>query len=627
MPEADLQDAVVDIINAKKMCGKDHIAISTQNRADPNDVAKQRPDCGIYRTEHAPSDHRTNWFTQRLTLEFKRETVSDDPFSDSKADFEEVSEARRTNRGQIIQYASEIFLRQQRCFHFSVVILGTCARLIRWDRSGAIVSEKFDYKVEPRKLAEFLWRFSHSSLEQQGDDITATLVVPGSQDYKDMDKAAMERAEDNAYVRQFFAHSLRVDGVECQWPRWKMAVYDETERSGDDGNTSSDQASSGKAVRYFLVGKPHFHTRGVSGRGTRGYVALDCDTKEFVYLKDAWRVDLDGIRKEGVVLQELNRNHVRNVPTLCCHGDVPGQCSVTWRHWEEGQGPNPMKKHTHYRLVECEVGRPLKDFSNSALFLKVMLDCLRAHRDAYVIARILHRDISSGNILIVSRFIKGKWVPCGLLNDWELSKSLPDGPGYEPKARQPDRTGTWQFMSALALNKPYKPIILQDDLEAFFHVILYYAIRFFRSNCEDVGRFIDAYFHAAEYKDGRDVCGAAKCKAMETGAIKVLVGDDMADLQFDITPTKPELSTLHDTRTSSAPTIAQQAGSSSTDLQQMPSSPESSAESVEIHPVGAVINKLLLWFGAYYQHLAAQANVPTRDPSVRDPSMRDPTED
>jgi len=57
--------------------------------------------------------------------------------------------------------------------------------------------------------------------------------------------------------------------------------------------------------------------------------------------------------------------------------------------------------------------------------------CLVAHRDAYSKARILHRDVSAGNILITE---KGG----GILIDWDLSKKVKEY--AEPKPRLHSRT-------------------------------------------------------------------------------------------------------------------------------------------------------------------------------------------
>ena len=116
----------------------------------------------------------------------------------------------------------------------------------------------------------------------------------------------------------------------------------------------------------------------------------------------------------------------------------------------------------------------------------------------------LHRDISGSNIMMIPKFIReddgGFIVLRGLLCDWELSKRIDSTRPRVP--RQPVRSvrqtfflgvvmrappnvapqGTWQFMSATLLNHHDKAAEICDDLEAFFHVILYHAVRYLKSN-------------------------------------------------------------------------------------------------------------------------------------------------
>ncbi|EPQ50667.1 hypothetical protein GLOTRDRAFT_13625, partial [Gloeophyllum trabeum ATCC 11539] len=83
-----------------------------------------------------------------------------DPFEDSVDRPPEPQRiARRDVRGQIINYAAEIFARQHRTHVFSLIILGEYVRLVRWDRSGAVFTERIPYVDEPQHLSEFLWRF------------------------------------------------------------------------------------------------------------------------------------------------------------------------------------------------------------------------------------------------------------------------------------------------------------------------------------------------------------------------------------------------------------------------------------------------------------------------------------
>ncbi|KAH9947387.1 hypothetical protein B0H21DRAFT_739347 [Amylocystis lapponica] len=563
-----LQEQFVQRLNFCQVSGEEYQAVSTQFKYDPSDPSKQKVDCGLYLKEDAPTDGRTKWSTQRLFIEFKKDSNTGDPFNDKKAalgHFEATSQKGIYNRGQLISYASDLFLRQQRLHAFSVIILGFCARIIRWDRSGAIVTEKFNYVEEPGKLGEFFHRFSQLSNIDQGYDPTATLVKEDDADFERMQSAAKKKLEENDYIREYFQKSL------CEgWPCWRVTVEDEPDDPTAEQSTSNTPKKGTTSKRHFLIAKPHFYERPVVGRGTRGYVAYDKTSKEFVFLKDTWRVDGDGITKEGAILRELARKKVRNIPTVVCHGDVQGQGqeTVNQAHWKPprprhrrglAESVNPLKRHHHYRLVEKEVGRPLDDFENGRELLVLILDCIHAHQDAVEKANLLHRDISAGNILIWQRKnSKGKLVRRGLLNDWELSKKIPkviaDG-STTSGPRQPDRTGTWHFMSAASLNDKFKLMGIQDDLESFFHVVLWYSVIYLPSNCDNVGSFISQFFEAAQH-----------------------------DLQIDVVGD-------NGTRTR--------------------------------HPLDFVLSKLLSWFSAYYRHTWPNTAWTAFNPSLQEYSDED----
>ncbi|CAA7269098.1 unnamed protein product [Cyclocybe aegerita] len=73
----------------------------------------------------------------------------------------------------------------------------------------------------------------------------------------------------------------------------------------------------------------------------------------------------------------------------------------------------------------------------------------------------------------------------GILHDWDLAKggrvaeSLVSEDGF---AHNPYRTGIWYFLSARLLIEPLKIHTLQDDLESFFYLVLYYALRYIPYN-------------------------------------------------------------------------------------------------------------------------------------------------
>ncbi|CDO71499.1 hypothetical protein BN946_scf184909.g93 [Trametes cinnabarina] len=203
----------------------------------------------------------------------------------------------------------------------------------------------------------------------------------------------------------------------------------------------------------------------------------------------------------------------------------------------------PLRWHRHYRIVVKEVGIRLVDFQHGRQLLQVIFDCVHAHQQAVVQANIMHRDVSGGNILILPRDMihpkSGKLVMKwrGILVDWELSK--PTGKAALSRPRQPERTasvlsfiisdyiilisypqGTWQFMSAAVLSDHSKAIEISDELESFFHVTLYYAVRYLHSNCADVGAFVEGYFDAYTVENDVYHCGEKKSATTMDGTLK-----------------------------------------------------------------------------------------------------------
>ncbi|KAI9062372.1 hypothetical protein FKP32DRAFT_1629470 [Trametes sanguinea] len=502
--------------------------VDTPSKPDKK-ASKLRVDGGMYPAADAPEENKnTDWSTIEVFIECKTDDTKGDPFDDSAIDGLANAEERRGVLGQILTYSHSVLKAQHRTHLFNVVVFGSHARLARLDRGGIVATKKFNYKNEPEKLLEFFWRLARLSAEQRGHDVSAVPVEDGSEEYRLMRSRADTprcdgKNELQEHARQAFKKSL--DGA--RW--WKLRVDDESDPSSDP------------EPRYFLVGKPHFAAaKGLVGRSTRGFVAIDLRDPQgpFVFLKDAWRVDHEGIRKEGEILGYLNQQGVKNIPTRLCHGDVlppPFQRTISHEIWSKLNSetqPCPLKKHRHYRLVVKEVCLPMSDFKNAEELVWLMARCIQAHGNAYT-AGILHRDISAGNVLIyINESIndKGELIKKrdGLLTDWELSKEVEEKPDVKGP-RQPDRTGTWQFLSARALAIPTKTIGVEDEMESFFHVLLYYALRYLPTNCPDITPYMYDYFDGYSVRRSQYTVGWAKSHAMDTGR---LVPDHSYNLRF-----------------------------------------------------------------------------------------------
>ncbi|KAI9065679.1 hypothetical protein FKP32DRAFT_1623592 [Trametes sanguinea] len=581
--ESEIADKFVNAVNNGNIVPGLQMAQSPYKpEIDDVDDFKQKIDAAFYREGDVPTDGRPHWADQLISVEFKRHEINKDPFDDREdRDLDATAEERKKVRGQIITYAEVAFRVQHRTFLFMLLVIGRSFRLLRWDRSGTIVTPAIDYVAHPEVLCELLWRMSLQPDEQLGLDPSATRLRPHDPDYNLMDFYAQENAADLAthervltaeelqtmgdppvfkYVRASFAHSLA-----SSWPRYRLEVPCEG------------------GVRTFLVCRPMFFANGMAGRGTRGYVALDCRTGRFVWLKDAWRVFYKQLMQEGAVLEMLNKDEVEHVPTLLCHGDIREQTTMTSDIWEKaqakaaaaaaaattipsslslhklplssswtlfapqtsssgshkrsrtaveveeaaGEEEGTLRRHRHYRIVVNEVSLPLSQFSCGRQLVSIICDCVKAHRDAIEKSEIIHRDVSGGNILIHpivkpvgkdGRSSRVKWE--GLLSDWEMSKPV-NVPEPLPLPRQPPRTGTWQFLSAAMLSGKPKQVEIPDELESFLHVLLYYAVRYLNSNCGDAAAFLEGHFDAYTFKDGIYTCGQAKENAVKDARLEV----------------------------------------------------------------------------------------------------------
>ncbi|KAI0641639.1 hypothetical protein C8Q79DRAFT_1014077 [Trametes meyenii] len=574
--EAEIMERFIRVVNDNKLAG-DLIMACSSEKPDMEEIDefRQKIDAAFFHEDDFPllCNERPNWAHQLVSVEFKRHETDKDPFDDrdeEKTDADSIE--RKRVRGQVITYAEQIFRAQHRTALFMLLVIGRHFRFLRWDRSGAIVTRAVDYVSEPDVLCEYLWRMSWQSEEALGVDPSAVRLRLDDHDYVLMDEYAIALDTDLAteerilrpeelhvdipvfkYVRMLFRESLRPG-----WPRYRLQVPHD------------------KGLREFLVGRPVFHAHGMAGRGTRGYVALDCQTKRFVWLKDAWRVHYDLVEQEGSILKKLNSKKVQFVPTLVCHGDIRNQTTDTPRVWEE-KNPSkasgssadsvsptglpslssssmlavpepssstlrkrsrsefdsdetlnfrddcPLRRHMHYRIVEQEVAMPLSEFRCGRQLVSLIINCVSAHWEAKEKAGILHRDVSGGNVLILPRIhydrednqFRIMWT--GFLADWEMSKPV-QTKEFSKRPRQPPRTGTWQFLSVGILSRESKPVEVPDELESFLYVLLYHAIRYLRSNCSNVAALLESFFDAHTLVDGCDTyaCGLQKLNAVKT---------------------------------------------------------------------------------------------------------------
>ncbi|KAI0653516.1 hypothetical protein C8Q70DRAFT_1091432 [Cubamyces menziesii] len=480
-----------DAINGKAM-GPGFFFATTPSALGSDDSTKEKVGCWMYAAgSRAIIDERTDWTTIEVSVACETE----------HADDAEAVDGRWTGLiDSITSFSSLVFRYQLVTHHFTILFLGDCARLAMTDRAGIIYTSHINYKANPAKLGRVFWRLSRATPEARGHDPSAVRILRGSPEYDAMVTWKTKTLPAGDHARELF-----VDTLDEDYPWYRLAVHHED-------NTTN-----------FLVAKPTYAALGLVGRSTRGFVAHNVSdpSQPFVYLKDCWRVKCGHTKREGDVLAYLNSKRVKNIPTLLYHGDVLGHKTVTQEMWqlfdEESERECPIEEYWHYRVVVKEVGRPIYEFSNGKQLVKILSDCVLAHKEAHKKAKVIHRDVSVGNMIMipVDKSPQGTPIYRGLLTDWELSKDIH---AYDLKPRNVNRTGTWQYLSVNASNRRTEHIDVADDLESFLYVLIWCAIRYLPHDCPDVGHFMYSFFDHGETTNHKEyTCGLLKRLAISDG--------------------------------------------------------------------------------------------------------------
>ena len=387
-------------------------------------------------------DDRPNWTYQRLFGVFKLPGTASDPFEDGElVNTQPSADSRAKARGQLIEYADRVFAYQHRTAVFSFIVFGQELRFMRWDRAGVFVTEKVDYVKDTHTFVELLLGFLVLDDAGQGIDTTVTLLEKGSELYTLMDSLASADPEVlKMRVLPYDEGSILPSDIPTQVVSTRSAA-DDSDMDNDQPARSSpvpSQPASGRNTRRpeegsfvfqyvldyfvnslqdewpryripiggetFLVGRPIFDTAGLTGRGTRGYIAWHEQSHTFVFLKDAWRPFYNGVDTEGDILKRLNEAGVEHIPTLLCHGKVAAQETLVSHYVqyvdhrtnderkaesrssagtpEDRKRPRDsehsyrIRHYVHHRLASKEVGLPLAAFTCSKQLVSVVYDCV-----------------------------------------------------------------------------------------------------------------------------------------------------------------------------------------------------------------------------------------------------------
>ena len=350
---------------------------------------------------------------------FGNEAIPLDPIPNGKPYLRKGTKPE-SGLGQLGYYMHNLFAFQHRLFSYGFYVQWRWARLLYFDRTGALVSEPFDWTETSSPLHEFVWKFAHMTPEERGYDPTAQEA--SYSEIQEVLAAANANSSElpeaiRPYVQKaFLSNDTEGDHTGMDGPEWDVneaPIYPLTVTSSapspDDMFPDSELTSAVTDVttieHTFLVGRPHFLADSLIGRCTRGYIAWDISEQRFCFLKDSWRPLVPGRARPEHLVYERLRNHgvTRRIATLVCGGDVGGprqQTTVTHEWFPECKQPIPR---VHYRIVTEEIGAPLTEFANfgelNAVFLDVILgECktwsscmLRLRSDSACLFSPLHR--------------------------------------------------------------------------------------------------------------------------------------------------------------------------------------------------------------------------------------------
>lgn len=341
------------------------------------------------------------WSRCELPCEVKR-SADEDAFDDSDTNLNDslynMTDEGSRNLGQLVIYYKEQALRQHRTFIFQVFIFGSFARFLRWDRSGAVVTQKFNYKKEPRLLAGFLWRYARLSPVSRGWDPTFTL-------------------SDSVDVRLFDDELKRVlrappadtaSGVAKTIYRAFEAIMMKGEENQDDEYSTYTVNLSPSITWDFettlIIRRPLHEPLSPFGLATRTYLAYDKRHGQFRFFKDSWRIDdrypIHDFDQEEPHLRYLCEDEFYNLvkeidipqsglPKVFYASDVKnadGTVQKTLTSDLPWAGPSvnewrkvslPFCAHIHQHILQ-ELLCPLRAFESSRELVGVISDVLRS---------------------------------------------------------------------------------------------------------------------------------------------------------------------------------------------------------------------------------------------------------
>lgn len=386
----------------------------TSAKCDPRTIPSgtigrngQKPDFMSYMTTGAPPPEKAHFASAEIFGEFKYAGTAD-PFDDDagggRYPFESWTEDGKDTRGQICTYASGMLQLQFRTFFFSFIIFGTNARLIRWDRSGAIVSERFDYVEDPDSLAEFIWRYGFLSPEQRGHDESVRTVEESQEPDFFAARRVLAPHMSPDWSRELYL--LRMSPIPPSPPPSPQPSSQPSE-SWESSCTWSNGTPDDDGWDYYVTA-PEYRDRGPFGKATRSLFVYDRRDKRVRHLKDTHRINDGNHEIEGDIIKRLTESGVKHLNTVhddwevAPRGEDKTYDTLTPQYYRafgdrflppdarDQRGAIPLRL---YRLISDKIGTPLWKFTNWKEVVRAIADTLEGKSVPFSVISVANVNI------------------------------------------------------------------------------------------------------------------------------------------------------------------------------------------------------------------------------------------
>ncbi|KAF2174644.1 hypothetical protein K469DRAFT_648111 [Zopfia rhizophila CBS 207.26] len=439
--------------------------ITTPNKPIPGSVSKRKLDIGLaYNPNNKLEDsdrQSCDWSHILIPGELKS-NPREDNYSSTWLD--------------LLRYAREIFSAQNtRRFVLGFTLCGSTMRLWEFDRLGVVGSTPFDVNKDGQMFVSAILGYLWMSEEELGFD--STIVDDGGRYTQIQRGGRMERL----YLEELIKRQRSVAGraTTC----WRGSLEDrseggfvikdswEFEERPEEGFLLKEATEAGvkNVARYYhhetvhtgdkVDDVRHNVRKGLNDTGGRNPFQRRPTLPEDVTSPTT----SSGSRPGRDRSRSTSRTITRKRSSSCVQTSMPPpkrSCSDS----PVKQGAQERRNRVHRRLIMRDIGKNVYEASSLQAVLRGLLGGIKGH-ESLLDAKILHRDISIGNIMLKMG------EDDGFLIDLDLAIKL----DRQKASGAPSKTGTKVFMAIGTLYGDEDHSFMHD-LESFFWVLFWICV-------------------------------------------------------------------------------------------------------------------------------------------------------